>query len=83
MGCTGQSACTVAGDGPARNKNTAANFLKIGYTGVGLLLRAVLHPGCCWAKVLAAFFLIWGYFINQVVIFTLWGVIRCQKSFQK
>jgi hypothetical protein len=40
-------------------------------------------PGQQWAKAQAAFFLIRGYFIIHQVIFTPWGVTKCQKSFPK
>jgi len=40
-------------------------------------------PGSCWVKLQAAFFSIRGYFIIHLVIFTPWGVTKCQKSFPK
>ena len=52
------------------------------YTGYRSLLTCA-ESGLCWVNVVAAFFLIWGYFIIHLVIFTPWGVTNCQKCFPK
>ena len=49
-------ASTVAGDGSARNKNTAANFLKMRYTGVWLLFECVADLGTAGQKHKLRFF---------------------------
>jgi hypothetical protein len=39
--------------------------------------------GHCWARVVAAFFLIWGYFSIHQVIFTPWGLQNTKNAFYK
>ena len=41
------------------------------------------EPGSCWVIVLAAFFLMGGYFIIQVVFFRPWGLQNTKNAFYK
>ncbi len=83
MGSTGQSACTVAGSGSARNKNTAANFSKMRYTGVWLLLRAVLAPWAAVGKSARCVFFNMGVFYHPPGVFYTMGCYKMPKIISK
>jgi len=41
------------------------------------------ESGYCWAQVVAAFFLIWGYFSTHQVVFRPWGLQNTKNAFYK
>ena len=78
-----RSACTVAGDGSARNNDTAANFLKMRYTGVGQLLRAALHPWVAVGKSASCVFFNMGVFYHPPGVFYPMGCYKMPKIISK
>ena len=56
-------------------------FFKNEVHGIQVTFGVCCGPGLCWVFAQAAFFLMGGYFIIQVVFFRPWGVTKYKKCF--
>lgn len=58
-------------------------FFKNEVHGIQVTFGVYTESGYTWVIVLAAFFLMGGYFIIQVVFFRPWGLQNTKNAFQK
>ena len=83
MGCMQQSACTVAKNGSVPSKKHSSKFFKSEMHPGVVAFDVYTESGYCWAILLAAFFLIWGYFSTHQVVFRPWGLQNTKNAFYK
>jgi hypothetical protein len=76
-------ATTVAENGSVPNKKHSSKFFKNEEHWVRVTFDQCTGLGHCWAIPPAAFFLMGGYFIIQVVFFRPWGLQNTKNAFYK